>query len=508
MMKEVTSFVFAFVLWAFVVHASPGEALVRRVYQKLTEVGGGQGNGLPRIELSGRAYSVAGYRRASNTIFIEQQALDACLRFGAEAESALAFLIGHELTHFYQDHHWAESDGVTGFVVASSTFEAHTSEEEEADLYGAFLSYLAGYQTTELVPRLLDALYASYGLSPEASGNYPSLAGRKQVAAGVAKKAEELILIHKTGAYLLALGRYPEAVSCFQYINQFVRCKEGYNNLGIAQLKAAYCGSGMSRQGYRYPLLADPELVLRAASEQQRVALLNAAIRNFKVSLDFSPGLIEAHIHLAAAYSMLGNADSVRYWAGRLERNKPEGSGKAYASILLGLDAARQGRRAVAEEQFLKAKILANGPVLQLLVSHNLLVVRGQSPPLQRMASATFIEDQIDGLHLIGTFPAMIRQKERVPLQGGLVLSYLSRDDSNLFFLERGGGLLKLHLTTGQKWQSSLGLGVGDILDGARFPQVDITPAANGAFGLIREKGLVFQLDEQGVIREWGIFMM
>src|SRR5690606_9520990 len=142
---------------------------------------------------------------------------DICETMGANAESALAFIIGHELTHFYQQHDWEEAGFGTTFLAEKNIFTKHTYHEEEADMYGAFVAHLAGYNTLEIVSGLLDKIYKEYKLAIKMD-NYPTLGERKAVTNKVREKIEKLIEIYDNANYFAALGWHMQAVHCYEYL--------------------------------------------------------------------------------------------------------------------------------------------------------------------------------------------------------------------------------------------------------------------------------------------------
>lgn len=76
------------------------------VYKKLCDAAGDFRRGLPRLIVMDRVSRIASYRSSDNTLILELKAYNICSSFGKDADAALAFLLGHELTHFYQEHDW------------------------------------------------------------------------------------------------------------------------------------------------------------------------------------------------------------------------------------------------------------------------------------------------------------------------------------------------------------------------------------------------------------------
>ncbi|MFT5647622.1 MAG: hypothetical protein ACI976_002314, partial [Aureispira sp.] len=87
-----------------------------KIYQQLKKAIGDQRTTLPKLLILNREKRVAAYREMDNSIIIEKKAYDICQSMGVQAESALAFLIGHELTHFYQQTDWKRNSRTTHFL--------------------------------------------------------------------------------------------------------------------------------------------------------------------------------------------------------------------------------------------------------------------------------------------------------------------------------------------------------------------------------------------------------
>ena len=88
-----------------------GQDTVREIFQKLVEARGDFRMKKPeKIYLRDEVSRVASIDYNKLEIVIEQKAYDVCKNFG---ESAVAFLIGHELTHYYEKHAWRTNFGMT-----------------------------------------------------------------------------------------------------------------------------------------------------------------------------------------------------------------------------------------------------------------------------------------------------------------------------------------------------------------------------------------------------------
>ena len=102
----------------------------------------------------------ARYRKRHNVIELEDELYKVCRNFGKDSLNALAFILGHELGHYYSAH---DPEGGLGFNAPNYQKENNTEREHLADIHGIFNAYLAGYDTRKIIPQLLDAclLYTS-----------------------------------------------------------------------------------------------------------------------------------------------------------------------------------------------------------------------------------------------------------------------------------------------------------------------------------------------------------
>jgi len=185
----------------------------------------------PKIEIVAEKKRVAAFiaDKQSGRIIIEKAAIEVCKSLGKDYESALAFIIGHELGHFF------DRTNNKGFATNYLKWTHTQKEEEKADIWGVFCAYLADYKTVSIVPNLIEAIYLEYGLMEKKDNlyGYPSFQIRQEVAQNVQNQVKELIHLFDTANYLSAMGKYRLAASSYQYILQFYQGREIYNNLGV-----------------------------------------------------------------------------------------------------------------------------------------------------------------------------------------------------------------------------------------------------------------------------------
>jgi len=235
----------------------------------------------PKIEIVTEKKRVAAFiaNKQSGKIIIEQAAIDVCRQFGQDFESALAFIIGHELGHFYERQH------NEGFATNYLKWAHDLQSEEKADVWGVFCAYLANYKTVKLVPKLIEALYTEYDLMGKDLYGYPTFETRQQIAANVQTQVLELIHIFETANELSAIGQYELAAAAYTYIEQFYQGREIYNNLGVNYALHALNFTKKNVDKYLYPLEIDGENRLKKPQLDRGGEALTKAEQAYRMEL-------------------------------------------------------------------------------------------------------------------------------------------------------------------------------------------------------------------------------
>lgn len=493
---------FIFCLTAFCFVLSSGKANnIASIYERLTDAVGDYRTSLPTLEIRAGKRQVATYSRLNNKIYLDQAAIDICDQFGADAESAIAFLLGHELTHFYQNHDWQESN----FLSLTANFDKHMAEEEEADTYGAFVSHLAGFETIEIIPDLLDKIYDAYVKDEADLANYPSLAQRKSVAKQVCKKVSDLIQIYETGNYLFALQQLEEAYYCYDYVSKFIRCKEIFNNLGATALYAASTITSHNEQGFIYPIYLDTDLPIRAPGNFTKEQLLKIAVEKLSKATQYDPSYYTAFINLACAHEMSGNLTSYQTLNNQLKNLPIKEEQKMQLLILEGISAAKLNREEEAFELFQLAKKKMKYSFIGQLAKQNIQALKDKAVKLKSVPSSIYIQDEIGSYNLITNSPQQAKRLifDKNGFQVHITKS-LSADYAEIGFKS------KLLITHSIHEKTRKGMGVGNDLselESAYRDGVQNKQFAGGHWIVLYDKGLIFQIDNRKIVA-WGIFML
>jgi tetratricopeptide (TPR) repeat protein len=328
-----------------------------------------------------------------SSIVIDERVFDLLQKeFPANRDSALAVIIGHELVHYYNKHGWVAEFGnafADSELGQKMTRTAESDElvryEAEADEFGGFYAYLAGYDSLGLAPLVIEKIYAEFKLPSEMSG-YPNKEERKKIAIESQKGLSEMIPLFDTANRLLVIGRYEKAARLFDYITRSFPSREIFNNAGTARALAAI---GLFKAGdlkFAFPFEFDAETRLRSLhpslragsyddSEKRRMELLEQALRDFDSAIDRDPSYAVAYVNRAAVYEMTDEHARALLDAEKgleLALKQGEELTIANAHLIRGIIMARQKpeERASADFEAAKGKAAA-------LANLNLLALKG-----------------------------------------------------------------------------------------------------------------------------------
>lgn len=260
------SFSFAFASQSFansyLSHQHAYYRYVQKIYEDLLQTSGDFSKESPSLEVWTLQSSMALYNPKKNVILVDSSIVGLCKRRPKGAE-ALAFLLGHELVHFYKGHGHSKA----AFAAKQQNFHQHQHHENQADRDGAFLAYMAGYDILQELPSgenvvadFLSAAYKLYELENQVKGYLP-LADRKKASKAVLNKTANLVKIYEAGNRFAALDMNLQAQACFQYLldSANVKNKHLLNNLALAKLQVAKAQTKAALQPYLFPTLLNTE---------------------------------------------------------------------------------------------------------------------------------------------------------------------------------------------------------------------------------------------------------
>lgn len=342
-----------------------------RVYQKLVYARGDNRLPVPNFVMRKQRRNLAFMNYETMEITLEVDAYKVCKSFGKDADAALAFLLGHELTHWYEKHAWRD-DFIQGFSdlevkTKLGDLDDKVAHETEADCLGGFLAYSAGYGLFSKGADLIQALYKEYGLKEIVAG-YPTLTDRKKLSQRTAEKLEALVEAYEMANLLAAIGEYEEALEYYKYILMRYQSREIYNNIGVTYFLAALNEFKATDPlvKYRFPIQLDLESSASKGSGAGSVrdALLRQAIQSFDAAISMDPAYAPAYLNKACAYALLGDTDAERKRYAERARFFADSEAREAAvnakndktlrdiDILLGILEAQSGNKAQAKKLF------------------------------------------------------------------------------------------------------------------------------------------------------------
>lgn len=182
----------------------------------------------PRIEVRNTISMGAAYSKANHTIYIEQKLIDALSVLKSQKSHALAFIVGHELCHAIEkDKH------DTHFIAYDKYQNASYRNEQNADIQGAFVAHIAGYNCLPVLEETINLLYQTYNLHPDLKG-YPNKDERIESITLVREQVESLIAMFKAANLLMLADEYSLATGLFEKVFTYFPSPEVSNNMGTA----------------------------------------------------------------------------------------------------------------------------------------------------------------------------------------------------------------------------------------------------------------------------------
>jgi tetratricopeptide (TPR) repeat protein len=349
----------------------------------------------PKIQLFEKHSSqIAWFDAASQTIYVEKQAFDVCQSMGDNAESALAFIIGHELVHHFQ-----HDKGTSAFAAHGCDDDRKLKNETDADVRGAFLAHLAGFKTKSLIPNVLQKLYDSYQFSNAPKLRcYPSESARQQTALQVQAKVDSLEHIFDAARFLGLLGNYTAAADAYHYILGYYNGAEVWNDLAVLHAHRAMSVGGKSPDTLLLPFELAAQLRIRplksepltALELKSRAAFLKKAMDCINKSLAIKKDNGGAKINKTCILILQQKSIEADKMTANLAPKQPE-----EANLLRGLIAASRGNRAEAERFFESLKTSKNDRV-RLWATANLQRITSETPTIGACSFPTL--PSVDGV--------------------------------------------------------------------------------------------------------------
>ena len=488
--------------------AAPATAMMSEVYEQLKIAIGDTERTWPQLEIRPGASSVLAYNKRKNIIYVDEKALAICKSFDTNEKDAFAFLLAHEMTHFYQEHHWQEAGFATSFLTNKHNFEEHVADEKEADLFGAFVTHLAGFQSIKIVPSIFDKIYTAYGLTEDLQ-DYPTLPQRKETALEVCGKVNELVQVFETANFLTAIGEYTSAAAAYEYVLQFVKYKELYSNIGASLVAAAALQPEYGALAFHYPIELDLDIPLRDGADADKSDLLKKAIEYLTIASKLDNQHYRTFINLACAYILNNQFDQAEVLLKQLYTLVKKSKQAAEISILYGIISAQQQNKTQAKKLFEEAKTLNNSQGIQQLADYNSQLLAGKTISIFP-ADLKNSNEQIDGIDLTyqNDFPF-----QEIFIQDNFsfeekILSYYTTQNAILIHVETADKTMAILRTA--NLQTSTGIGLKSTYQQIKktYPSVNtkVVNHAKGYYLVLPTRKLLFNMNAQNQVMEWGVY--
>jgi tetratricopeptide (TPR) repeat protein len=493
---------------------------VLNIYNRLVQARGDFRYPVPKLNLSTDETHCAFMDYENLEIQLEVKALGVCNSFGNDAETAIAFLLAHELTHYYEKHGWRNSFAedfkdlkVSSFVV--NNLSDDTANETEADYLGGFLAYSAGYGLFDKGSKVIQSLYNAYGLKELLPG-YPSLTDRQKLSQRTAEKIKSLVDVFEMANILTAIGSYPEAYEYYRYILTEYQSREIYNNLGVTALLDALQRFKSDELKYRYPIELDLESSGSKGQDDQnqRSILLQKAILQFDAAISLDPDYAPAYLNKAIAYALMGDPARARFYADVEAR---QAASNVYSKtlvdidVLLGILEANAGNNSKAKA-FFKSAADAGSALAQV----NLKILQKQALDVSVARTVQIAQiEKIDGQSLVETY-----EKSKNERLNQIIISpeYRFLQKPNL------GKLSKLYINDDQKKQQTVihltlpgyidktakNIGIGDnraaIIEKYGSAPKRMLETPNGQIMVYDNQ--LFILNKEGKLERWANYLV
>ncbi len=331
----------------------------------------------PQIEISESEALVSKINFNNSTITFSQKAYYICKSFGNQKEDALAFILGHELAHYYNSHNkLGTTCQVYGFSNTSdkkSEFENEIFKtiESSADIEGVIYAYLAGYNSENIRADVIRKIYEDFKLNDN-SPNYPNLQDRLLHINNAEKELSKLIPSFETAYQLFVWGEYDDAINIYeQLINKFPS-REMYSNAAACMIAAVLNDQNNELydelKNYVYPLEIDlrsnlittrntPNYGLNRFS-QKSINYIRKAKMFLKKAKSLDPTYIQTYINEAVLMEIT-NDDAFKTALNTIKELadiKNSADLEINYNLLLFINYHRNGDIKKAEEIFTKAK--------------------------------------------------------------------------------------------------------------------------------------------------------
>jgi len=485
---------------------------ILKIYNKLVNARGDFRYRIPDLYLKDMEGYVAFIDYNTNDIIFEKKAYDTCLKYG---DSALAFLLAHELTHYYEKHAWKASFAKKNSDLKIGEklfyFDDQLINETEADYLGAFLCFTAGFGIFDDGYNLISDLYQAYEL-PDSLYGYPSKNERKELLKRSAAMVKSLAVVFDFANYLSVTGDFEESYLCYRNILNYYQSRELYNNLGVTAVSSAMSYFSPTELQFKYVNELDVKYN-GAKSVSMRNKLLEQAIAQFNAAINLDPDYAPAYLNKANAYALLNEYKKSTFYLNEEAlpialKNKDKFQKTVLdISILQGIIDAKEGRIDEARNAFQKAAELGSE-----LGKENLTYLN--NPELFQNAisiknNPSYMKEKVNGMSLEKFYEELIVDEDNMVELNEDFTIFQDNSHPDLYQIlllhQKSKKKYKAFLITPENYtgKTNLGLKVGDDAEKLKMLYGNPANIVDTTLGQYWNYGNFLVIIERNLIKQW-----
>lgn len=408
--------IFFFLILLFTNTSAQKYDWVNQVFDNIIDIVNNPGLKKPSLTIDNNISS-AFYNPNKLNISLGTETIEICKEFDDDSINCVAFVLGHEIMHHYMQHGFIQNNSMGfenfSFMESLQNFSTLSSKrlemEVEADFKGGFYTYLAGYNSLQVAPKVLDTIYKRFEIPN--SERYPSLKERKAITYNQLEKIETLKNIYNSSLFSSVYGNFKFAIYGFEKILEegFVT-KEILNNTGVLYLKEALKILN-NEDILLYPFEFDTETRLNYEKTRGGIQfenqeyireLIENAINYLNQASKFDFFYQSPKINLVCAHSILAesNKEDLQSFNQNLDLAKRylSSAGQINESISLLLNGILefQKKNTYKAISFFKKSALKNNHKAKI----NLEIIDSTYTPLTESFSNKNLKYKIDGINL------------------------------------------------------------------------------------------------------------
>lgn len=512
-----------------------------RVYEELVQQFR-DGRVPPELEMASEKRMVASFNAQREAIVLEMPAFSVARSMGADSLHALAYLLAHELAHYYGEHDQryrfrelfsglAAADSVVAQAGRQFRRQEQLQFEMEADLKAGFAAYLAGFDPLPSAPVLLRGVYREYGIDTARVGSHPPLSDRLQITELAGTMLDDLVQVFESGVSLLVIGRYEEAARVFDHLSRAFPSREMLSNAGTARALHALALLG-DDVVWAYPIELDVDSRLTSKgrglgfADERAERLLREAQSLFEQARLRDPSYLPALVNLATINQLLDQNDFALAYAEhalKLAEAAGEEAPRAHALIVRGIAHAEAGNEAAARSDFQAAAAAApsfSRANLEALQGGDALIAFAANERTQMFAKESVAGIGAEQPDARAVVQAVVQSMGEPDVQLTLAAAgdapevgiYAERlEDSHAFVFgdPRSSMVVVLSTADGYSGTSARGIRKGSSLADVREAYGDageLIATRRGAYHVYREAQVAFAVNADQTVTDWLIW--